>query len=55
MGIGWDDVDAAMKSLKTFVRDEGLPYGIANDFEVTEPFLAEARARIEGAFGPWTA
>ena len=50
MKIAWNDVFAAMRGLRDFVRREKLAYGIANDFEVTEKFLATARDRIEGAF-----
>ncbi len=54
MGITWNQVDGAMKTLKTFVREEKLPYGIAHDFNVTDEFLVNARARIEEVYGPWT-
>ena len=47
MGLCWDDVFAAMHGLREFVRRKGLPYGVANDFVVTEEFLASARAHIE--------
>ena len=50
MDVTWDDVFAAMRGLRGFVAREGLAYGIAHDFEVTEDFLAMARDRIEGAF-----
>lgn len=48
--VTWDDVFGAMKGLKTFAQDEGLPFGIAHDFIVTDNFLSEARKRIEEAF-----
>ncbi|MCP4384630.1 MAG: iron-containing alcohol dehydrogenase [Hyphomicrobiales bacterium] len=54
MAISWDDVGRAMKTLRAFVREEKLAYGIAHDFEVTDAFLETARAKIEGAYGPWT-
>lgn len=54
MEIAWDDVSAAMKGLKAFVEQEGLAYGVANEFKVTENFLQEARQRIEEAYGSWT-
>lgn len=54
MEITWDDVSAAMTGLKAFVEQEGLAYGVANEFEVTENFLQEARQRIEEAYGSWT-
>ncbi len=50
MAVTWCDVFEAMRGLRTFVEREGLAWGIANDFEVTEEFLIAARDRIEGAF-----
>ncbi len=50
MNVTWRDVFEAVRGLKTFVEREGLAYGIANDFDVTEEFLSAARDRIEGAF-----
>ncbi len=50
MGMTWGDVFDAMRGLKVFVEDEGLAYGIANDFEVADDFLNAARNRIEGAY-----
>ena len=50
MNVTWCDVFEAVLGLRTFVEREGLAYGIANDFNVTEEFLAAARDRIEGAF-----
>lgn len=48
--VTWDDVFGAIKGLKTFTQDEGLPYGIAHDFIVTDDFLSDAKERIEEAF-----
>ena len=50
MDVTWSDVFDAMRGLKAFVEREGLAYGIANDFDVTEGFLNAARDRIEGAY-----
>ncbi len=50
MGVTWQDVFAAMQGLRDFVGHQGLAYGIANDFDVTEAFLGSAKRRIEGAF-----
>ena len=50
MDVTWSDVFDAMRGLKAFVEREGLAYGIANDFDVTDEFLNAARDRIEGAF-----
>ncbi|MCB2136937.1 MAG: iron-containing alcohol dehydrogenase [Rhodobacteraceae bacterium] len=48
MGITWDDVDASLRGLSRFVRDVGLPYGIAHDFEVTDDFLLRLRQMVDG-------
>ena len=50
MDVTWGDVFAAMHGLKAFVEREGLAYGIANDFDVTNAFLEAARGRIESAY-----
>lgn len=50
MDVTWDDVFGAMKGLKKFSQDEGLPFGIAHDFIVTDDFLSDAKDRIEEAF-----
>ena len=50
MDVTWSDVVDAMRGLKNFVEREGLAYGIANDFDVTEEFLKAARDRIESAY-----
>ena len=50
MDVTWSDVFDAMHGLKDFVQREGLAYGIANDFHVTEEFLNAAKDRIESAY-----
>ena len=50
MDVTWSDVFDAVRGLKVFVEREGLAYGIANDFDVTDEFLNAARSRIESAF-----
>jgi glycerol dehydrogenase-like iron-containing ADH family enzyme len=49
MGISWSDVDAALQALPAFVRAQGLPYGIANEHEVSAAFLEELHHRVEEA------
>jgi len=51
MDVTWADVFAAMHGLRDFVEREGLAYGIAHDFEMTNDFLREAQATIETALG----
>jgi len=50
MDVNWEDVFDAMRNLREFVQREGLPYGIAHEFVVTDAFLMRARTRIEEAF-----
>ena len=50
MGVTWADVFGAMGKLKSFVAGQGLAYGIAHDFTVTDEFLNAAKIRIEEAF-----
>ena len=50
MDVTWADVFDVMRGLKDFVQREGLAYGIANDFHVTEEFLNAAKDRIESAY-----
>ena len=53
MGLGWDDVDAAMRSLGTFVRDAGLWHSIADERPVDDAVVAAVRDRVDGTYGPW--
>jgi glycerol dehydrogenase-like iron-containing ADH family enzyme len=48
MGITWDDVDASLRGLRGFVRETGLPYGIAHDFLVDDAYLARLRQMVNG-------
>ena len=43
MDVTWADVFDAVRGLKAFVVREGLAYGIANDFDVTDAFLEAAQ------------
>ena len=53
MGVTWDDVEAAMRSLATFVREAGLWFSIADVRPVDDDVVAEVRRRVEDAYGPW--
>ena len=52
MGIAWEDVNAALRGLAEFVREESLPYGIAHDFPVDAAFCGRLRRRIEARYRP---
>lgn len=47
MGIGWDEVTAALDGLADFVRQERLPYGIAHDFRPDADFHRRLRQAVE--------
>lgn len=49
MGISWQDVEESLRGLKAFVRDTGLPYGIAHDFAVNATFLDRLRSLVNDA------
>ena len=48
MGISWNDVDAALMGLSSFVREQDLPYGIAHDYTVDRDFLDALRRTVDG-------
>lgn len=50
MGVTWDEVAATLHRLRRYVTENGLWYTVANEFAVTDSFIAHARARIEAVF-----
>lgn len=50
MGLDWDQVAEALAGLPAFVREQGLWYGIAHEFEAGPEFVEELRAKVEGAY-----
>ena len=48
MGITWSDVETAIAGLADFVRVQGLPFGIANDFRPDNAYFARLRQLAEG-------
>jgi glycerol dehydrogenase-like iron-containing ADH family enzyme len=53
MGVSWDDVEAAMRTLGEFVDSAGLWHSIANERVVDDRVVAAVRDRVEGTYGPW--
>ncbi len=53
MGVTWDDVDGAMRTLAAFVRDAGLWHSIADERPVDDAIVAAVRDRVDAAYGPW--
>lgn len=50
LGISWEDVHLAMRSLRDFVVRENLPFGIAHDFRVSKVFFETAQNMIEEVY-----
>jgi hypothetical protein len=55
MGVTWEDADAAMRTLGTFVREAGLWHSIADERPVDDAIVTEVRERVTAAYGPWQA
>ncbi len=53
MGVTWDDVEAAMRTLAAFVREAGLWHSVADERPVDDAVVAGVRDRVEAAYGPW--
>ena len=49
MELDWAEVDAVLRGLPAFVREEGLPYGIAHDLGPDRAFLDRLRRLVEGS------
>jgi glycerol-1-phosphate dehydrogenase [NAD(P)+] len=53
MGVTWDDLDTALRTLGTYVREVGLWFTVADTVEVTDEHLARVHDIVEGTFGAW--
>ena len=53
MGVSWDDVDAAMRTLGSFVRGAGLWHSVVDERAVDDAVVAAVRDRVEAAYGSW--
>ncbi len=51
MGITWDDVHEAVRTLPAYVREAGLPSGVVDDRPAPEGLVEDVRQAIEAAFG----
>jgi glycerol-1-phosphate dehydrogenase [NAD(P)+] len=54
MGVTWDDVGEAMRTLPAFVRDAGLWFTVADTMTIGDEHVARVREMVDAAFGPWT-
>jgi glycerol-1-phosphate dehydrogenase [NAD(P)+] len=53
MGVTWDAVAEALRTLRAFVREAGLWYTIGDERDWTDDLIAELRDMVTGTFGPW--
>jgi len=50
MGVTWDDVDEALRTLATYVRDVGLWFSVADAVPVTDEHLSRLRSILADAY-----
>lgn len=55
MGVTWDEVEEAMRTLPDFVREAGLWTTVVDLRPVTEESIATVRSRVVETYGPWEA
>jgi hypothetical protein len=53
MGVTWDDVEAAMRTVAAFAREAGLWHSIADERPVDDEVVAAVYDRIVAAYGAW--
>jgi len=53
MGVTWDDVGEALRTLRTYVQDVGVWFSVADVVPATEEHVARVRELVEGTFGAW--
>jgi len=51
MGVTWDDVGEAMRTLPAYVRQAGLWFSVADTVAIGDEHLARVRELVEGTFG----
>ena len=54
MGVTWDDVGEALRTLPTFVRDAGLWFSVADTMTIGDEHVARVREVVDAAFDPST-
>jgi hypothetical protein len=55
MGVTWEDADAAMRTLGTFVREAGLWHSIADERPVDDAIVDRGPRRGDRGVRPWQA
>ena len=53
MGVTWDDVAEAVRTLPAYVREAGLWFTVVDAVPVDDGLVARARAGVEGTYGRW--
>jgi glycerol-1-phosphate dehydrogenase [NAD(P)+] len=53
MGVGWDDVAEAMRTLADYVRQAGLWFTVADVRAVETDFVEQVREGVEATYGQW--
>ena len=53
MGVTWDDVVEAMRTLATYVRSAGLWYSVADAVPIDEAFIGRIREGVTAAYAGW--
>jgi glycerol dehydrogenase-like iron-containing ADH family enzyme len=53
MGVTWDDVGEALRTLRTYVREVGLWFTVADVVEATDDHVRRLREIVEQSFGSW--
>jgi len=55
MGVTWDDVGEALRTLPAFVRQAGLWFSVADARPIGEEVVAAVRDGVTSAYAPWAA
>jgi hypothetical protein len=53
MGVTWDDVEEALRTLGRYVRDVDLWFSVADVVPVTDEHVARVRELVDRTFGAW--
>jgi glycerol-1-phosphate dehydrogenase [NAD(P)+] len=53
MGVTWDDVSEALRTLPQYVRTAGLWFTVADTLTITDEHVARVRDLVERTFGAW--
>jgi glycerol dehydrogenase-like iron-containing ADH family enzyme len=54
MGVTWDDVAEAVRTLPAYVREAGLWFTVVDAVSADDSLVARARSGIEAAYGVWS-